>query len=327
MIGAQVMSLQRTQTNTPTTDTTGATARSVALTHRRIGDPTLARKEFGQIARDPHRDIRERTLATAGLARITDREAIEELETLVDAEGPVAIEALRALGRRGGPELLPTINKVLAGKRTRAVQRSASFAATLIAHRHGIAGHDLRSSPARARTLPVVPAGVREMKFEAAGAEAMSGLHRSLAHDTPGLELGPNGWLINCRGRISVFALNLELANTWQSTSFAKRKFHVGQIALRNDSNGEFSPGLTLLSDPDGAGGFIVGGYRSDGTLVLSGRGKPEGESVSVQLAAVDRIAAFPLDLHIIISPDKATVVKAKVGPATTRNHPQPAAR
>lgn len=310
------MSLQRN--NTPTK------ARSAILqTAQRI--PATARVELGRLASDAKLDLRARTLAATALARLPDTQAIADLEALVEADESVARAALRALGRRGSPNSIPALQRVIAGKSSRANRVAAGFAAALIAHRFNLSGHDL-PSPAKAAMLAFSPRDARPMQFHEADAKEVARLHRSLAADAPGLELAKRGWHIECRGRHSVFALAAELATSWDAAAFTRRKLHVGQVALENHSNGAFSPGLTVLSDPEGEG-CLIGIYRGDGTLVMAGRGQPKGTRIELRLAAADRVAAFPTDIHIVVGPDALDVVSAQVGPGTPRNHPKPMVR
>lgn len=316
------MSLQR---NPPTTKATASPSRaSILLLSQR--SPQTARVDLQRMVRDVQVDLRQRTVAITGLARIADASVVADLEALVDAEEPIAQVALRTLGRRGTPNSIAALQRAMAGKPSRANRVAAGFAAALIAHRFNLPGHDL-SPPDRATILPWRAADSRVMKFHEADPGEVGRLRASMNADAPGLALAKRAWHIECRGRHSLFALTAELADTWDPAAFTRRKLHVGQVALENLSNGNFSPGLTVLTDPDGAGGCIIGVYRSAGTLVMAGRGKPVGKRIDLQLGTVERIAAFPMDLHIVVGPDALDVITANVGPGSPRNHPTPMAR
>jgi hypothetical protein len=289
--------------------------------------PKSARPDLAAMVHDQKLDIRHRTVAAMTLAKVADPGVVTDLEALVDAEGPIAQVALRALGRRGTAKSLEALDRAKDKQRPRATRMEAMFAAAMIAHRLDLPDHDLPSPPARAKLLPWVAAGSREMKFEKADPKEVARMHETLAANAPGLALGKQGWMIECRGLVSLFALSETLADKWDAAAFAKRKFHVGQLALRNLTNGNYSPGLAILSDPDGAGGAIISVYRSAGTLMMAGRGKPDGQQIRVQLGTVDRIAAFPMDLQIVVGANTLDVVTANVGPGTKRFNPKPMAR
>src|SRR5262249_10333701 len=145
-------------------------------------------KSLASVLGNPQEEPQQRSLAAIALGHIATPIAENLLLDALDGS-PVTIlpDVIRALGRIGGTKAITPPHRI-ATSCTPALVAAASFAASLIAHRFGLPGHDL-SVPAQQDLLPVPDTDAQPMQVGEASETDASSVLASLAHEPYGVEL------------------------------------------------------------------------------------------------------------------------------------------
>jgi HEAT repeat protein len=250
-----------------------------------------------------------RTSAAIALGRIaTDASERLLLEGLAHAHSPRRLRQAiaRALGRIGGEAALAPLDQW--GRSTdRPVADAARFGAALIAHRLGLAGHDLPLPDASQLLPPPSPPGARPIAFGPAppdlGAQVIDGLRcfpcRFVEYDEDSI------LAISCGDARLALALNRELRVG--SIDLFERTALAGVVALRSDETDRYSIGLVLLTTPadDEVNLQVV---TASGRPTLFGSARRTGTDLAFELRALARPGARATRIAGALSGGRVTV-------------------
>lgn len=267
---------------------------------------------------------RVRRLAVDSLARIDDATSIATLVSVLDDSDPdIAGRAAIALGRAGTTETVAALAAVDAAEDPVLASR-ALFATSLLAHRFDLDGHDL-ASPAGPGHLAISAKAVAARVAPAppeVEAAAVAGVTEAMPAFVPG---GPT-LVVACGTERQVLVLSSQAADVIADPRLLlQRRWHLGQLAPENQSDGRFSPGLTVLSTPNGERADI-GVYRSDATLVYGGSGAFKGDTFVAKLTANRRPGAVAVSAVITLGGGSLDLtVRSDATRTVDANHPTPA--
>lgn len=312
-----------TETPTPTADARVVTKDRAFAAIAALKGPK-AIKTLTALATDGQEPTRVRRQAVDSLSRIDDPAVVATLVSVLDDADPgVAGRAAIALGRAGSTEAVAALTAIDAAEDSVLASR-ALFATSLLAHRFDLDGHDLVSPAgpghltvsARAVAAKVAPAPPEVV------AAAVAGVTEAMPAFVPG---GPS-LVVDCGAERQVLVLSREAAEVIADPRLLlQRRWHLGQLAVENPSDGRVSPGLTLLSTPNGEKADI-GVYRSDATLVYGGSGALKGDTFVARLSASRRPGAVAVSVVITIGGGSLDLaVQSDATRTVEPNHPTPA--
>jgi hypothetical protein len=241
---------------------------------------------------------------------------------LGDDDPGVAAQAATAIGRTGGPDAIRTLVD-LAERLPAGAARRARFAAAVLAHRFDLAGFDVPASVA-----PAVPAGpgARRASTAAPTASEVATARSMLAAAVPAIRAAEPTMAIDCAGRRHLVVVAGEAASAIrQPKRFLERRWNVGQLALLIPSSGQYAPGLTILTRPDGDT-VHVGLYRVDGTAVYEGAGTVADGLLRATLAATRRPGAVAVSVEVAVADGNLELtVDSETTPRLARRRPRAA--
>ncbi len=273
----------------------GSLSRATALELLASSAYPAKHRDLQYLLEDENESSKLRYLAALGLARTDVRAAHEILVAATRINNDrVRAGVMRALGQIGGKDALDAIERVLPNTGDTA-RPQALFAATLIAHRLGLAGHDA-PAPSATNVLDMAPDhGVRVHIRRALSTEAERSLV-SLGQRPYGIELADEPmYEYRCDRCSGTIMLNREFTRSDALDALQQRKAIFGIGTLRDAASGTYSPAAIFLTAPDPKGGVRISVHLTNGSQLFVGEAAVRGGEAQWTLRAVRRLGAFPI--------------------------------
>jgi hypothetical protein len=253
-----------------------------------------------EVIADAELEAPVRAVAIGTLARVDPGAARTAVTDLPDGSHElVAGAALGVLGRLGGPEDLPTVERIRAGSNSELVNRRASFAERLVAHRLGLTDPsalvalDERLPPPIGAAVAFVSAqpGIRRRT------RALAALERELPWLDPGqyevLEL-------QCGARLVEVAYRADLGGADGRRRLHGRPDIPALVVVQSLQRDEMNLAYFVLSRPSGADMVSILVARPSGIPVYVGETSADaGNPLEAQLFAVRRHGATALSATV----------------------------
>jgi hypothetical protein len=277
---------------------------------------------LASVADDPRELPQQRSAAAITLGHIPTPKAEQLLlQNLNNSPPEVLPDVLRSLGRIGSPQAIPLI-EAFATADSSPVTAAARFAAALLAHRFGLAGHDL-PVPAPQDLLPLPSRDTRPVEVAVASDTDTRAVLASLAHEGYGVELyGSSLTEFRCGTEVNTVCVNREFVEPGASRKLLKRKAVLALVALQSREGAGHSVSYIILSKPSSSGDEIdLLAPRCTGHPALAGYARVTGDEIRFSLRSVDRpgARAFALD---------GTIERGRIGTtlavAATKRNPAP---
>jgi hypothetical protein len=272
----------------------------------------LPQKEavLAEVLEDPREDTLWRIVAAMVLGRIaTPHAARILLHNLPRVDTRIETPILKSLGRIAEGAALDAIDERVRHARTPAVAAAGRFAAALISHRLGLAGHDL-PVPAETDLLPPPAGESRTVEFAPAPADLAARVLRDMQRYPYGhVDLDPSHpTRIVCGREVQVLCLNRNAIGP-----AVAGKALLGIVALQSAETGEHSPAYLLLSRPGhGAGTLDVLATRCSGALALAGSARVAGARVELELRSVRRPGARAIVVRGVLDGGRVESAEAR---------------
>jgi hypothetical protein len=253
---------------------------------------------LASVVENPREDSRQRSAAAIALGHVLSPHAERLLSRAArNAPPEVLPEVLTALGRIGGTDALDVIDQFLTTT-SKSVGAAARFAGALIAHRFGLAGHDLPVPSAR-ELLPEPSANARPIVVGPPAPEEARTILASLAREPYGVALHAASMLqFRCGTDVNTLCLNEEFIGTHSARLLLERKALLGLVALESRTPGEHTISYVLLSTPSPMRATLdLLAPRCNGSAALGGSGTAVGEEIRFALRSIDRPGARAVTL------------------------------
>jgi hypothetical protein len=261
----------------------------------RLPGPSISFLEFERILNDEKEDPELRYRATLQVARFNPKNAISSLVKASNSNDPRVLNGVaKALGQIGDASALPVLDKIQTAS-SGALSQRAEFSAALIAHRHGLSGHDIKLD-SKSLELPVK--NVSAISLVASDkSETENALHS--ANRMFGITLDEKlAFTLTCAKRRLLVLLNRDFTNEKDSTVFLNRKSFPGIVTIKNEDGKSHSVAYLILSSPSrqsGSVNLII--TRTNGDVVLTGQAKLVNNSFEFEVNAVERPGAYAIRL------------------------------
>lgn len=234
---------------------------------------------------------------------------VDLLKAVSIERDPAALARVaKLLGRVGDERALAAIGGL--GPRAKGpVAFQASFAASLIAYRLGLPGHEL---PAPRVYVDMPPGPTFPVSFAAPTREDMASLQECLAREPFGVKVSVDSALMySC----SMVAFDGQLGPKTSLRVLAERKLILGLVASRSHGSGPFSVAYFIFSTPDPAtGGANIAVHRITGRAAWAGPiTKLADDRADFTLRTVGRVGTVPLEIEGSLRPGGALVVTRAV--------------
>ena len=296
--------------------------RSAAMALLLTSDFPNKDEDFAAVLEDEKAPARIRFLAATTLAKIDTRAAQNMLiRNLSVRDDRVRAGVLVGLGRIGDGAALKAIENL------KEDSNPARFAATLIAHRLGVKGHDLPVPDDK--DLINLPAGdVSPVQWQRPAANEVSFCLRSLASNPFGIALAQEpAYQVRCGRRDLMVLFNRELIAQDTIKRVSETKTLAGVVALRNETNGLYSVSLLIMTSPNMKNGAIhISLCQTNGNLAYAGRAVVKANSAEFSLRSVLRAGASAIRFEGIFHDGRLEVKTALSGQfVISRHHPRQA--
>jgi hypothetical protein len=248
-------------------------------------------EDFAAVLEDEQVPGRIRYMAAVMLAKVDTRAAQDILiRNLRIRDERVCAGVLIGLGRIGDSAALEALAHL------KDDSKPARFAATLIAHRLGVEGHDA-PVPDDSDLLGLADSAARPMQWQRPDPADIRFCLRSLTSDPFGIAFAQEPvYQVRCGGRELMVLFNRELVAQDTIKWMRERKTLAGVVALRNETNGLYSVSLLILTSPSRkTEGFNLMLYQTNGALAYAGRASVGVNSTEFSIRALSRPGAFPI--------------------------------
>jgi hypothetical protein len=277
-------------------------------------DPKGHEEEYSHVLHNEHEAADVRSAAAIYLWRLNTqcgmnvlRDAIFEIHD--DRVTPTLVQML---GRIGDKTTLPLIEKI-AEEGTPRVRNAALFAATLIAHRAGLHGHNRVARAAE--VLELHPEQSTKIDVVSADTDDIDRCLRDLATQPFGIALTEHpAYAVSCCDRRSILVFNRELVEPESTSLLAARPSLLGIVANASQHEDHFSVSLILLTNPEGADGFGLHAWTPSGQLTHIATSKVDGRVTRFALKTVRRPGAVPMLICGVFNDGVLTVDEARFG-------------
>lgn len=213
---------------------------------------------------------------------------------LGDAPPQAQFRIADALARVGGRKALPALES-LEREAEGQLREQAAFARTVIAHRHGLSGHEPPVPPAKRLLKVPRDRSVRITVAETPPDERARAL-ASLGPKPYGLSVAPDlAPLLECAGEHLLPVLARKVQSP-EVEAMRTRPMLAGLVALRAQVDGSYSVRWLVLSWP-GDGAIHVALHRPSGRQVLYGEATEEGGGLAFTLRSVKGRGQVPVEI------------------------------
>lgn len=271
---------------------------------------------LGHVLEESSQPWRYRAVAAIVLGRIATA-ASEEilLRNLPNTAADSFPEVLLSLGRIGTAKALSAIDALNLSPQHPAWPKAA-YAATLIAHRLRLPGHEL-PFPANADLLRPPVIQTRRIEFKPLEAAVAQTVLDAMERQPYGITFDPTKMTrIRCGGEINIFCPNRKFLGT-AAASLRERKALFALGALKSPETGDYSVSYVFLTRPSSTGAIEIMVHRSSGALALAGTGTIAGGQGKFQLRSVRRPGVFAISVKGAIGDRRVRITKAAT--STTR--------
>ncbi|HEY7140103.1 MAG TPA: HEAT repeat domain-containing protein [Methylomirabilota bacterium] len=272
---------------------------------------------LGSVLQDRREPTAVRSAAAIALGRIPTRESEQILLTnLAAEEWRVQVEVLRALGKIGGAEALAAIDRLRLPAED---PGGAAFAASLIAHRLRLPGHELPLPPGE-RLLKVPEERAHAIRVSPLPPELARKAILDLARQPYGVEYDENRLVrLECVRRVNVVCPNRQLTEAGQVARLRERKAVAAVVALQSPETGDYSVSYIVMVAPAGSAGRVqIIAPRCSGRPGLAGTGNVVDDRLAFELRTVERPGAFPMELSGELVTGEIRFRRAVVSPEQT---------
>jgi len=239
-----------------------------------------------------------RIAAAAALGRVHGSNSEDQLLRLVLREEPVVQKQIFAsLARVGTPRALFAADAA-AEYPDEQVADAARFAATVIAHRYNIPGHDWLTAHEE-KGMQLAEKNARSAAIERVSPSEQRGLASALQSEPFGLEYSRlRSVILECAGKAQIVTLSAESV---PSAALLERKFVAGAVLTKNIETEQYSISHVILSSSNGSGGVRILAPRTSGRGGLVGTGRMENGRLRFELRSLPRPGAAAISVTGIL--------------------------
>jgi hypothetical protein len=269
---------------------------------------------LASVATNPRETPQERSSAAIALGHIASSKAELLLTQILDkVPDSVLADAIRSLGRIGGPSALISIDQYLASP-ARAVADAARFAGALIAHRLGLSGHNLLV-PSGDKLLAVRPEESRSIDVTKVSADEAQQILKSLADEAYGIDFGGSTLTqLRCGTDVHTVCLNRRVVAAESTRIVLQHKMLLALVALQSREGDGHSVSYIILSNPSTVRDTIdLLAPRCTGRPALAGSGHVSNSEIRFSLRSIDRPGARALALDGTIADGQLAISQAIV--------------
>jgi hypothetical protein len=262
---------------------------------------------FLEVAADDEEPPRFRQLAALGLYRMGGPRAQEALEAAADrADEATAPTIATGLGRIGQPGSMGTLDQL--GRKAPAHARDrVAFAATLLAYRFNLEGHDVRA-PGGSALQELGRKKARPIEIAAARQDAAARALESLADDPLGIELVPkNALRISCEPNAFVWVWTAR-ADGGDPAALMREKGVAGVLFRRRLFENAYSLSAIGLVTPMRRGARLTIHRAASGLMEFAGTLDADG---SGELRARDRPGLPAVEVRGRLTAGRLEITKA----------------
>lgn len=255
-------------------------------------------RDFERVLQDQHQPVEARCLAAAHLGKVATPAAVKILlQHCYPGNQSVLASVLSALGRIGDEPALQAVIKAQEHAQGLAAA-NAAFAATLIAHRLGIAGNTGAPLESVAPLAPDHPCARPFRVTRPDPADAARCLW-SLGSHPFGIELAEHSMCqARCGKNTWMVALNRDFSDAAALDALTARKAILGVVALRGPDAVSYSVTYLMLTSPGTPRQQIdILLYRPNGTLTLRGTAQVSGQAAAFSLLALPNPGAVAANI------------------------------
>ena len=254
---------------------------------------------LAQVLQNDKEPRRYKAVAAIALGRIpTPSAEATLLSRLSKTSDPAFPEVLLSLGRIGGPQALVAIDSLQLPPLHPDAGRAA-YAASLIAHRLGLPGHELPFPPEENILKPPAAGQSRPVEFAPVDHSAAQLVLDGMNRYPYGIAFEPTKLTsARCAGEINVICPNREFLGA-TATRLAERKAVLALVALQSPETAEYSISYVVLSRPSTGkvGTLTITVHRCSGKLALAGSARLAGTNIQFELRSVRQPGAWATSL------------------------------
>ena len=248
------------------------------------------------------------------------------LDAVKTINNPEIMGALvKTIGRIGDAKSIESILEI-EKKAQGFLKEQASFAASLLSYRHGLAGHDL---PIPAKYLPMPRADQVKLKFTTPLPAEVDVFTNALAQEPFGITYSRDlmqqfscprgGWMM---------AFDQKISEGDAIATLTSRKTLLGVLAIKNSEDGRYSVSGLILSSPGAQKGQInILINRINGAPLWAGSTTVvDAKQVKFKIQTVGSLGVVPMEMEGVFSANgKLTVTNAISGTKVSeKKHPMP---
>ena len=229
---------------------------------------------------------------------------------------------MQALGRIGDESALAAIEQVQRTAKGPAASHAA-VAASFIAYRLDLPGHDIPVPSATEYAPPLTRDSARISTIRAHAADAEVCL-RSLARRPFGIELAESPmYSMRCGRSLWMITFNREFVRPGALAALTARKTCLGLVARRSPSSGLFGVPIVVLTSPAPVANEVdILVLRVEGDLMCAGRARVDGSRAPFVLRPVSRPRAFALQIEGTFADGDLEVTTAMTRPSGNKQAP-----
>jgi HEAT repeats len=239
---------------------------------------------------EPELEPHVRVGAIHSIAKLEPDLAVSEMVRALespDTEDEVAAAAATVLGRIGGPEQLPQLERLKKEAASDLTRQRAAFAEGLIVHRFGLTDHEVEPPAVEEQPEPE-PVGALTFIARTPGGHrrkrALAAVHRQFpALDPTAQDL----YELQCGPRLMEVVVSRDAASPEGMSALTERPAMPAVVAFRSEETADFYPALVVLTTPQGGGEVSVLVAAPDGTPALTGRGAIRRDEAELELRSV----------------------------------------
>lgn len=275
--------------------------RAIALLAR--SRPVDGDQRFGRILDDETAETAVRVAAAKALAYLATPEAVAKLVQATRLAGPAILAAVvTALAQVGTQAALPPLVE-LQSRSGPFIRRQAAFAATLIAHRLDVSGHDWPLPPDDSfLPVPAEAPRVRVINSPNDGSACV----QSLRHQSLKVEFAERPiYEIVCDRGSWLLVLTRQTDQAGRVEATLRRKSLMGVLVRRLSDGSGYRVGCYILTAPAPPHGLNILIPAVTSELYWGGKGSVQDGELHARLQAVAGSGALPIDLVVRMRQDE----------------------